>query len=257
MERSSISEHFDDATGMSIVQTSRGWLSECFGCEARTEFKWYQVNDGVRGTQFGSSLEDSSCCLRLCCDPCHPFQMTLRDITHDSALFAAERPCRLPSVPFKCCCYQEMSFTAPQQDLGIPGKTSRKIGSIRERCYCCVPRFMIFNGDNKALYKVHMPTCCCGICVNCCAEGNPCCGSGCCIVPFYIYPANQARTDGEAPVGKIIKAPKSVCAEIFTEANRFDVEFPPSATGTQKAVIAGSTIFLNALFFEEDIAKHN
>ena len=64
-----------------------------------------------------------------------------------------------------------------------------------------------------------------------------------------IYPAEQAETDGMVPIGKIIKKPKNVCAEIFTEANTFDVRFPQNATGTQKAIIAGSAVFLSKFMF--------
>lgn len=251
MERSNISEHFDNSTGMSVRQTSRGCLQELCGCEARTEFRWFQDAEAHVHSEFAISLEDSSCCCRLCCSPCHPFQMVVKDNIHGSELFTAHRPCKFPSAPCKCCCLQEMNFTVQER------VKKRYLGRIRENFFICVPRFTVFNASETPIYKIHMPTCLCGLCVNCCAEGNPCCGKGCCKVPFYIYPAEQAQTDGMAPIGKIIKKPKNVCSEIFTEANTFDVQFPPSASGTQKAIIAGSSIFLNALFFEEDISKHN
>lgn len=51
-------------------------------------------------------------------------------------------------------------------------------------------------------------TCCGGCCVNCCAEGNPCCGKGCCKVPFHLFPFDQGNTNSAEEVGKILKKPK-------------------------------------------------
>ena len=90
-----------------------------------------------------------------------------------------------------------------------------------------------------------------GLCVNICTEGNPCCGKGCCKVPFHIFPADQENTDNGAPyAGKVVKVPKSFAAEMFTDSEAFDITFPDDATNVQKALIAGSAILINANFFE-------
>lgn len=116
---------------------------------------------------------------------------------------------------------------------------------------CSVPRFMIYDGESKPLYKLHSPTCCGGMCVNCCAEGNPC-GKGCCKVSFRVYDADQSDTEGDAPyLGQILKKPKSLRTELFTDADAFIVSFPESATAAQKGIMIGTSIFLNAIFFEE------
>jgi hypothetical protein len=113
-----------------------------------------------------------------------------------------------------------------------------------------VPRFVIYDGENNPMYKLHNPTCCAGMCVNCCAEGNPC-GKGCCKISFRIFPSDQSDTDGDAPyLGKILKKPKSLGIELFTDADAFEVDFPKEATVAQKGVLIGTSIFLNAIFFE-------
>jgi len=38
--------------------------------------------------------------------------------------------------------------------------------------------------------------------------------------------------------------------EIFTDADVFEVEFPKDSTAEQKAILVGTTIFINAVFFE-------
>ncbi len=104
--------------------------------------------------------------------------------------------------------------------------------------------------DGNSLYKIQQPTCCGGCLVNCCAEGNPCCGRGCCKVPFHIFPASLQSTTGADYIGKIVKKPKSLATEVFTEAHAFEVEFPNDAATYQKGIIVGSAIFLNSVFFE-------
>jgi hypothetical protein len=88
------------------------------------------------------------------------------------------------------------------------------------------------------------------MCVNICAEGNPC-GKGCCKISYRIFPSDQSDTNGDAPyLGQILKKPKSIAMELFTDADAFQVDFPKDATAAQKGVLIGTSIFLNALFFE-------
>ena len=75
----------------------------------------------------------------------------------------------------------------------------------------------------------------------------------CCKVPFWIFDAKQADTNGDAPhLGKIVKQPKSLLTELFTEADAFEVTFPDEATAGQKAILVGTAIVLNSVFFEGD-----
>lgn len=101
------------------------------------------------------------------------------------------------------------------------------------------------------MYRLHPPTCCCGLCYNICAEGTPCCYPNCCKVPYHIFPYEQYHTDAAQHIGKIVKKPKSVFTELFTDANAFECDFPSNATPQEKGVIMGAAILLNAVFFEE------
>ena len=51
-------------------------------------------------------------------------------------------------------------------------------------------------------------------------------------MPFHVFLADQVKTDGEEPIGKIVKVPKSMGAEFFTEVDAFDVHFPDDATAS-------------------------
>lgn len=230
--------HLGGTATMSIRQTRRGWLQELFGCEARTEFKYF-----IGDNQVAQSLDDASCCCRVFCKAIYPFSTQIKELNSDAELLSVERPFRCAAGGCKCCCYQELIMTSGGQSMG----------SIKENCYFCVPQFKIYGPQNEEIYKVHPPTCCCGMCVNCCTEGNPCCGRGCCKVPFWIFDAKDKKTNGSnvKMLGKIVKVPKSLMVEVFTDANAFDVTFPTDANVTQKALLMGSALLLNATFFEE------
>jgi len=91
-----------------------------------------------------------------------------------------------------------------------------------------------------------------GLCVNCCAEGNPC-GKGCCKQSFRIYDPTVENTNGDAPyLGVILKKPKSVATELLTDAQAFEVDFPKDATADQKGILAGTTLYINSVFYEGD-----
>merc|ERR1712070_920916 len=82
--------------------------------------------------------------------------------------------------PCKCCCYQEVTVSNSQD---------ADLGGMREKCYCCIPSFDIFEPSGEAKMQIHQPTCCGGACVNCCAQG--CCN---CRIPFYVYGPDGAES---------------------------------------------------------------
>jgi hypothetical protein len=210
-----------DLAKLEIRQTRKGWCQELLGCEAQTELKYF-----INGTQVAESLEDANCFCRVCCAEIHPFKMTVKEVNTEAELLSVERPCACKIGPAKCCCYQTAHFFSGQQ----------KLGTIKEDCWWCVPGFKVNTDTGTALYKIHPPTCCGGCCVNCCAEGNPCTNKGCCRESFRVYPAEQQKTNGDAPyVGVILKKPKSAMVEIFTDADVFEVEFPKDSTAEQKS----------------------
>lgn len=229
--------HMTSCNKMDIRQTRRGWIQECLGCEAKSEFKYF-----VGETQMGYSLEESGCCARIWCQPCYSWKMEVKELNTNNELLTVERPCSCPVGSCKCCCYQTATVTSGGQPLG----------RIQEKCYYCVPSFGLYDESDRHVYTIHPPTCCGGMCMNCCTEGCPCSPRGCCKVPFWIFPPDQRNTNGgDAPhVGKILKKPKSAFTEIFTEANAFEVDFPTDATASQKAVLVGTSIFFNSIFFE-------
>ena len=203
---------------------------------AKTEFDLFK--DG-ENSKFATAKEDSDFCCRMFLAPYHSFTMSVVEKGSDDEILAVDRPF-VCCAACSCCCFQKMKVTSGGQD----------IGSIKETCYFCVPRFEVLNASQQPVYKMHQPTCVGGMCVNCCAEGNPC-GPGCCKVPFHVFPADQKDTDnGAQHSGKILKMPRSWKSELFTDADVFEVSFPEGATSEQKGLLVGASIFLNAIFFE-------
>lgn len=233
-----LKSHMSGCEKVELRQTRRGWCQEIMGCEARNEFKYF-----IGDQQVFHSLEDSSCCGRVCCNPCYSYTMVIKELNTDAEIVTVERPSKCGSCCCKCCSYQEASFSSN----GVP------LGKIKEDCFYCVPSFHVYDASDAPMYLVHPPTCCAGVCVACCAEGNPCCGNGCCKESYRIYAPDEKQTASKDPyLGVILKKPKSLATEIFTDANAMDVDFPKNATVEQKGILMGASIFLNSLFFENE-----
>jgi hypothetical protein len=174
--------------------------------------------------------------MRLLCGGLRPWTI---NVTHpDGSEKAGQefasfvRPYRCQVQQCKCCCYQEMTVIA----------SGSVLGSFEEKCWVCIPSFAIKDDKGDDKYNIHMPTCCGGMCVDCCAEG--CCN---CKIPFYIY-APEADVPGKE-VGKIIKVWRSMASELIS-VSTFKVDFPEDATPELKTTILGSTFMINSIYFE-------
>lgn len=240
-----MSRQFSDAKKMTIRQTRKGWCQEILGCQAMTEFKWFNTTNELAIAHFATSTEHSPCMSRFCCKGCQRFQMEVKEEGTGDVIFDIERPWKCAGGPCKCCCFQELKFTSQGQELG----------KFKERCYCCLPQSVIKGADGEELYLLHPPSCCGGCCMDCCADtstSNCCMQCLGCTIPFHIFKAGDEHGSNAKPAGKVTKKMKSLATELFTDANAFDVEFPENATTAEKAMIAGSTILINEMFFEDD-----
>jgi len=215
--------HISSISKMEVRQTRRGFCQEILGCEARTEFKYF-----IEGTQVAHSIEDSDCCCRFWISPNHPFTMEVKELNTDAEMITIDRPCRCSIGCCKCCCYQEISVNSGGQVLG----------TLKEDFWLCVPAFTSRDEAGSPIYKIHQPTCCCGMCVDCFTE-DECCG--CCKVSLRVYPATQSYTGGGAPyVGKILRGNGDL-----------EVMFPDGSTVAQKGVLLGSSLLLNGIIFHD------
>jgi len=262
-ESISMNRIFDDTKTMSIRQTRKGWLQECLGCEAQTEFKWFNTTGGD-AVKVAESLEDSSCCV--------PFDMVAREDGSNDEIFTMKRDLNCPAGPCKCCCFQKMDFNVES--------TGSYLGSVNEDCYLCVPSITVKGPNGQDVYIISPPTCCGGMCINDCADdGESCC---LCTETLYVYKPYEYNGGEMTPSGKIVKkrTTSEILKEVFKSVNAFDVNFPEDATieenapehatieekamlsGSvdvgfpedatieEKALLLGSAMYINTLYFE-------
>jgi len=250
-ESISMNRIFDDTKTMSIRQTRKGWLQECLGCEAQTEFKWFNTTGGD-AVKVAESLEDSSCCV--------PFDMVAREDGSNDEIFTMKRECCVPEVEFD--------------------SRGKKFGSLKKDYCLCVPSITVKGPNGQDVYIISPPTCCGGMCINDCADdGESCC---LCTETLYVYKPYEYNGGEMTPSGKIVKkrTTSEILKEVFKSVNAFDVNFPEDATieenapehatieekamlsGSvdvgfpedatieEKALLLGSAMYINTLYFE-------
>jgi len=234
--------HFAECKVMNIRQTRRGWLKELLlGCEAKTEFKYFTGKN-----QIAHSLEDSDVCERCWFPQCYNWKMVVKEANTDAEIISVHRPKSLCVMACKDCTPQEAIVTSNGEEMG----------RVKEEYFYCVESFIITDAKGDPKYRVHPPTCVRGMCVNYFTEGCMC-GRGMCKIPFWIFDINQEKTDGgdAVHIGKILKKPKSVMTEIFTEANAFEATFPHDADVAAKATLVGASMYFNSVFFEVSFVR--
>lgn len=127
---------FEDCKKMEIRHGRRGWLQECICCITKSDFKYYDTtlnevpDNNINKHNVAESKEEFNFCCRCCIGPCHSFDMTVKapgvPVTQNPEIIEVNRPCRLPMMPCKCCCFQEATVFSGDDDLG----------EIREACWC-------------------------------------------------------------------------------------------------------------------------
>ena len=137
-------------------------------CDARTELQMSDGND-VRWLYY--AREESDCLQRTLCPVCHPFKIyaSVGDRAGGAVFAIYERDssccscskCMSHVHGLKCCCFQEMLM---RDAKGL------YIGSIRERTFCCNPRFTVYDTEDIPEYDIRPPGCCFGLCTDCCCE---------------------------------------------------------------------------------------
>jgi hypothetical protein len=100
------------------------------------------------------------------------------------------------------------------------------IGNVEVEYYLCKPQILIKDGAGNVTYTVV----------------GACCG-GCFSVAMPIL------KDG-VEVGSICKKWSGLGKELFTDADNFTIEFPPFASGTERAALLGALFLIDYLYFE-------
>lgn len=176
-----------------------------FDCSPEQTYRIGATIDGS-GDMY-TALEKSSSLLRCCCSSGRSWttEVSYGGLPGGETVLQLQHPCRLPTLPLKCCCHQTVLVTDVQNE--------EPLGSVSETCWLCVPNYVVRDAKGQDAFDIHPPTCLGGCCVNCCASPSALC---CCRVPFEVYYA-----DGVRPVGSVSKLWKNICAEVATEDATF------------------------------------
>mmetsp|Transcript_7789 Transcript_7789/g.19297 ORF Transcript_7789/g.19297 Transcript_7789/m.19297 type:complete len:255 (-) Transcript_7789:125-889(-) len=229
-----MSEILDPCDSMEIRQYRRGWWQEFFCCQTKSDFRYYNGKELV-----AVSKEDFTFACRCCLGPCHSFDMTLTDTKEGRNFLEINRPFRMCPGTGKCVCNQEATIFSGDEHLG----------DIYENCWWFVPSFKVYDENEKGVYTIKPPTCFFGACVNCCPGGKNPCPHGFCMIPCEVYPMENGVV-GKEPVGTLSKIPKRTFKECFHEINYYKVDFPENATAEKKGLLLGSSLLINAIYFE-------
>lgn len=239
MDRGDAAEGMKHSLGatnsMEIQHYRRGWTQEFFCCITKSDFEY--MNE--EGETVAKSKEDFSFVCRCCFAPCHAFDMTITDTKTNSEFLEVNRPFRCCMGNLKCCCRQEATVFSGDEHLG----------DIQESCWCFVPSFRVLDETEKEVYVVRPPTSCGNMCIDCFPDGKWCCPHGCCMIPCDVY-AIENGVEGTKPIGRMAKIPKETFKETFNEINYYKIDFPENATTNEKGLLLGSSILVNALYFE-------
>jgi len=241
MDRSGLEVLDTYGKGLYIKQTKRDCIQELLGCEAKTEFKISTLEE--KDVDVLYTLEESTFLWRFCCPACRPFDqpITVGGQAGGPTLMNIKKPVSGPLAACQGCLCCLCCFNPPSMDF--TDGTGKELGRATVPFFCCIPNIKLAGPDGNVDYHIHVPTCCGGVCVDCCAEG--CCN---CKVPFYVYKPDNDKPKQE--VGKIIKLWQGMGTELFTDADTFSLEFPDDADAAAKARLLGTSIFINFLFFE-------
>lgn len=260
-------EHmFGHHEALLVKQSKRGWLRECFGCEATSEYRvsgmkreYLQKNtvshEGMNQPNLMYAIEKSSCCIRLCWRDGRGWEMTVAEGNDHGGqpIVTYVKPC---GCPLACRCHmgdEECSFPCccmlPR--LTAQGHGGHELGiESRYMCTFCNIPHLEYSEAGQPVYILHPETCCCGACVAC----HPCSCKNCGYVPFYFHEPGTGQVvggnyDGEhtPQIRKVWGGFKKECC---TTADTFAVFFPSGINAKRKAGILGLTFLLDFSVFE-------
>jgi hypothetical protein len=128
--------------------------------------------------------------------------------------------------------------------VGMNHTEQRSIGKIYNPFTCFDPKFNVFNENNELKYIISGDCCQCGIICTCYGR--------CYETIFNIYDAKNSNTDPSQSLGKIIRRIPGAIKIFFSDADNYDIIFPPNATAYEKLMIIGTTLMIDYTFFEEE-----
>ena len=232
------------------VQDPMTELAYCTGIEIRQQPEIFEMITGCETANryhvFGKTLqgykylfkcnEKSGWFMRNCCPS--NFRQFLMDIVHITSgnpdVPGFSKNFANLFKPFKCtlCC-----FCRPEMYVTLT-EGSQRVGIIKHACTLCDPEFYIYDETGKLLYILHADCCQCGL-----VFANNFFGKLSEVV-FSIYGPGRDQI-----IGNILKKPANF-AEMVTDADTYQINFPKNATPKEKLLIIGLALMIDYQYFE-------
>ncbi|KAM3136666.1 hypothetical protein pb186bvf_011302 [Paramecium bursaria] len=203
------------------------------GCQTPNVYNVFAGNE--KGHQVGNKpifqcREKSECLQRIfLLANCRAFEINVKqDDSHDQVVLKFDRDCR-------CTC---LCFNRPHMDVKLISKSRQEnIGRIVCPFYWCDKGVHVHGQGDELRYK---------IIAGCCQLGNWCFCScqACQTIQFDVYDASHQK------VGELWKRSAGCIKQCLDSTDNFEIQFPPNATGSDKALLMASAIFIDYMYFE-------
>lgn len=213
------------------------------GCDTQNIYDVYCKSKDGEVLMLFKGKEYSGCCERqFCRGDSRPFKMHLKhvknnnvmdpDMMEDFAIF---------DRPFKCTCY---CFERPKMKGYYKSENGVMFGSITEPWTCCDPMMVVKDMNKEPQFMIHADCCQCGLmCKNSCGF--------CSDVKLQIYPASNTSYEPSNAIGSITKTFAGMLQEMMTDADNYEIRFPPNASAEEKLLIIGATLMIDYRYFED------
>ncbi len=228
----------NSCTGV-IIRQQPELFEALTGCETANRYHVYgQTPQGLK--YLFKCMERSDFCSRSCCpSDIREFNMEIYHILNLgqplTKMFAnALKPLMIPCC---CCCRPEMTL--------LLGDQKEIVGKIVNIFTYCDPEFRVFDKSGIEKFRVHANCCQCGLmCAkNICGKFSS--------AHFDIYDGTSNK------VGQITKMSAQSYSEIVTDADSYQVSFPPQASRYDKLLLISLGLMIDYQYFETNSSDDN
>lgn len=193
----------------------------------------YKVLD-PSGKEMYFVAEESNCCYRLCCNPSHPMKLHVTDMAGQK-IMTMDRP-----WAYNCClleCGNMCGLHKMNVFMGDNDDEDNRIGSV-SMPICgggCAPTLEIKDKGDNVQAKV---------------VGPYCCISDLCGAKFEVKGPNDEPFGAVEKLG--VDSVAGAVQEALTDADNYNISFPQQLPVEFKALMMGSLLLLDYMFFESE-----
>lgn len=219
-----------DSLNKIVVKQKKELLEALTGWE--TNNKYVILNP--QGQLLFYAFEKTDTCMRLCCGAQRGFTIHIVNSMNQEVLRISRE--------FKCyagCCWCAGFCEACSHIVQISLPTSEVLGYVKQGGSCWSPYYNVLDENLSKIMEIRGP---------CCIFDGPCCP---CESTFQIL-----ANDGNQ-IGKVEKIYSGFVQEMFTDADNFFIEFPPTLNIKAKSTLIGALFLIDFMYFEKQQSNNN